>query len=162
MSHNVQDLKKIQHISYTVCYCSLIWASFRFTWQPPNHPVTAAIMNQCCGRRHASYWWLLKWKYRNFPLFSAVLHRIKCRIHTVVLTFAHIIWACCGILDTSSSHWLLWYPSAPCSQVETKFFVLFFFPPWKKNKGHRGTSLETADKKEHGSGRTSSLDLVHL
>lgn len=114
--------KEIQHISYTVCECSLIWVCFCFTWQTPNHPITAAIMKQCCGRQPASYWWLLKWKYGTFPLFSAALHRINCRIHTEILTFAHITGACCCFLYRSSSHRLLWYPSAPGARLKLSVF----------------------------------------
>lgn len=101
---------------------SLIWILLSFTWQTPNHPITAAIMKQCSGRQPVSYWWLLKWKYGTFPLFSAALHRINCRIHTEILTFAHITGACCCFLYRSSSHRLLWYPSAPSARLKPSGF----------------------------------------
>lgn len=137
--------------------CSLIWILLSFTWQTPNHPITAAIMKQCSGRQPVSYWWLLKWKYGTFPLFSAALHRINCRIHTEILTFAHITGACCCFLYRSSSHRLLWYPSAPSARLKPSVFF-----PRKINKGHSGGSLETADEKKHGSERRSSVDPAHL
>lgn len=84
--------------------------------------LTAAIIKQFCGRQPASYWWLLKWKYGTFPLFSAALHRINCRIHTEILTFAHITGACCCFLYRSSSHRLLWHPFCTWRSVETSVF----------------------------------------
>lgn len=147
-------------VSFRPHQCSLIWVCFSFTWQTPNHPVTAAVMKQCCRRRPESYWWLLKWKCGTFPLFSAALHRINCRIHTEILTFAHITGACrccCCFLYRRSSHRLLWYPRAPGARLKQSVFF-----PWKINKGHSGGSLEAADEKKHGSERRSSVDPAHL
>lgn len=54
-------------VSFRPHRCSLIWVCFSFTWQTPNHPVTAAVMKQCCRETARELLMAAEVEMWNFP-----------------------------------------------------------------------------------------------